>query len=82
VILDLQHEQVEVDCLWRKARLIVELDGRRSHDTSSGFEEDRARDRLLIAARWRPMRVTWPHLHNDPDGLDAEIRAALTASDD
>jgi hypothetical protein len=50
---------VEVDCVWRRARLIAELDGRAVHGTASAFERDRARDRALNAAGWRVVRITW-----------------------
>jgi hypothetical protein len=43
----------EVDCVWHRAGLIVELDGRAVHDTNRAFERDRARDRALSAAGWR-----------------------------
>lgn len=77
VVLDVGGRQFEVDCLWRHARLIVELDGRTAHGTTSAFQDDRARDRVLIAAGWSPMRVTWAHLHQQPDTLEREIRDAL-----
>ena len=63
--------------MWRRAKLVVELDGREAHRTEAAFEEDRARDRALIAAGWSPMRVTWAHLHGAPDTLEREIRDAL-----
>jgi very-short-patch-repair endonuclease len=66
-----------VDCLWRKARLIVELDGRVAHVRELAFEDDRARDRALTAAGWRPIRITRAQLRGDPDGLEADLRALL-----
>jgi len=36
---------IEVDCVWRRQCLIVELDGRETHGTAHAFENDRARDR-------------------------------------
>ncbi len=36
---------LEVDCLWRRMRLVVELDSRAWHSDPVAFEEDRARDR-------------------------------------
>jgi very-short-patch-repair endonuclease/predicted transcriptional regulator of viral defense system len=70
----------EVDCLWRAARLIVELDGRAVHGTAAAFEADRERDRLLLANGWRVMRVTWRQLMNDPGGVARDVRAALGAA--
>ena len=67
----------EVDCLWRQSRLIVELDGRDAHLRELAFEDDRARDRALIAAGWAPMRVTSGHLRFGADALEGEIRRTL-----
>jgi len=64
----------ECDCVWRDARLVVELDSRSAHDTTAGFERDRARDRALAVAEWRVVRVTWRALHEDPAGLAADLR--------
>jgi hypothetical protein len=68
---------VEVDCVWRRQRLIVELDGRVFHGTAGAFEADRARDRALIAAGWRVIRVTWRQLTREPAALAADLRASL-----
>jgi very-short-patch-repair endonuclease len=68
---------VEVDCLWRDQGVIVELDGHASHSTRATFESDRARDRMLAVAGHRVVRVTWRHLHQDADSLDADLRALL-----
>jgi len=53
---------VEVDCLWGEERLIVELDGRASHQTGAAFENDRDRDRRLQVAGWQVVRITWRQL--------------------
>ena len=53
---------VEADCVWRRSRLIAELDGRAVHGTAAAFERDRARDRALGAAGWRVVRITWRQL--------------------
>jgi hypothetical protein len=70
--------RIEVDCLWREARLVVELDSRRAHATGLAFEDDRARDRALVATGFSPIRLTWAQLHRDADTLESEIRAALS----
>jgi very-short-patch-repair endonuclease len=50
----------EVDMLWRRRRLIAELDGRDYHEHA--FERDRDRDADLLAAGLRVVRVTWRRL--------------------
>lgn len=70
---------IEVDCLWRDQRLIVELDSRTFHDTGPAFERDRARDRALMADGWRVIRVTWRQLHHEPERLAQDLRRALCA---
>ena len=70
---------VEVDCLWRRARVIAELDGRAVHGTAAAFERDRARDRALNAAGWRVVRITWRQLSEVPRELAADIGVLLAA---
>jgi hypothetical protein len=55
----------EVDMLWRRERLIVELDGRAYHDEHA-FERDRERDADLQVAGHRVVRVTWARLTGAP----------------
>jgi very-short-patch-repair endonuclease len=69
---------MECDCVWHERRLIVELDGRTPHDTALAFERDRARDRALIAAGWRVVRITWRQLRDQPGRVAADMRKLLT----
>lgn len=71
------QEVFEVDCLWRRSRVVVELDGRAVHATARAFERDRARDRALNAAGWRVVRVTWRQLSSEPAALAADLRRLL-----
>jgi Transcriptional regulator, AbiEi antitoxin/Protein of unknown function (DUF559) len=75
-VLDLDGFKIEADCLWRKHRLIVELDGGESHRTRAAFETDRERDRRLQATGWRVVRVTWRQL-NAPASLLNDLRRLL-----
>jgi very-short-patch-repair endonuclease len=68
---------VEVDLLWRSARLIVELDGHAFHAGRAAYERDRARDRALSVAGWRVIRVTWRQLVHEPFALAADLRTLL-----
>ena len=65
------------DAVWRRERLVVELDSRQAHATTSRFESDRVRDRRLQAAGWRVVRLTWRQLHEDPDGVVRDLTTLL-----
>jgi len=75
--LELNATTIEVDCLWQAHCLIVELDGHQAHATRSRFESDRARDRMLQAKGFRVIRITWRQLHDDPQGVAADLRILL-----
>jgi restriction endonuclease-like protein len=75
--LALRGRFFRIDCLWREARLAVELDGRAVHGTAAAFEADRERDRILQAEGWRTARVTWRQLHADPEAIAADLRSLL-----
>ena len=77
--LALRGRYFEVDCLWQAQRVAVELDGRAVHGTRRAFEADRARDRILLAEGWHPMRVTWRQLHDEPEAVTRDLRRLLTA---
>jgi hypothetical protein len=63
-------EGYEVDFLWRRVGLVVELDGAAEHGTRAAVRRDRKRDRVLWRAGFRTMRLT-------DDALDAEEEVAL-----
>jgi very-short-patch-repair endonuclease len=68
---------IRPDFMWPDRRLIVEADGRGAHGTGQAFESDRERDRLLVAAGWRVMRVTWRQLRDTPQEVVRDLRRAL-----
>jgi very-short-patch-repair endonuclease len=67
----------EIDCLWQAQRVVVELDGRAVHGTRRAFEADRERDRILLVEGWRPLRVTWRQLHDEPNSIVGDLRNLL-----
>jgi hypothetical protein len=69
-------EGFEVDFLWRQAGLVAELDGFETHGTRAAFERDRARDRALLVAGLRVIRITWHALR---EGLAADLAQLLQA---
>jgi very-short-patch-repair endonuclease len=66
-----------VDCVWPDQRLIVELDGREAHETTYAFEQDRVRDRVLAAAGWHVIRITWRQLHEEARLVEGGSAAAF-----
>jgi very-short-patch-repair endonuclease len=75
--LPVRGRLLEVDCMWRAERLVVELDGGRAHRTRHAFESDRQRDRILLAEGWRSARVTWRQLHDEAPAVAADLRRLL-----
>lgn len=75
--LVIDGREIEVDALWRSERVVVELDSRQFHDTPAAFEADRRRDRRLIAAGWRPVRITWRQLTEEPEAVARDLRRML-----
>jgi very-short-patch-repair endonuclease len=56
------------------------VDSRSAHVTLAAFELDRERDRLLQAAGWRVIRITWRQLEDDETALVADLRRLLGAT--
>jgi very-short-patch-repair endonuclease len=67
----------EVDAMWPRQRLVVEVDGYAFHGGRAAFERDRRRDANLTAGGWRVIRVTWRQLVDEPHLVVARISAAL-----
>ena len=67
----------EVDLLWRRHRLIVEVDGFAFHSSRFNFERDHKRDAALMADGWRILRVTWRQISQQPKATIALIDQAL-----
>jgi very-short-patch-repair endonuclease len=79
--LAIRGRLLEPDCMWTTERLLVELDGGGVHRTDQAFENDRQRDRILIAEGWRSTRVTWRQLRDEPAAIAADLRELLRRSD-
>ena len=77
VPLDVGDVRLEVDFLWRDARLIVEADSHRYHGTMSAFERDRRRDQRLEAVGWQVVRCTWQQVIREPADLAKTLRILL-----
>ena len=66
-----------VDFVWADARLVVELDGYRSHRTRSAFEADRTRDVALKLRGYEVVRLTWRQVVNEPRAVADLVRRLL-----
>jgi very-short-patch-repair endonuclease len=70
----------EVDLLWRREGVVVELDGYAYHRSPAAFEADRRRDAELQVAGMRVLRVTWRMLVCDPGRFVGAVAALLRAA--
>ena len=68
---------MEVDFLWRKHRLVVEVDGFGTHGTRQAFQRDRRRDQLLTLAGWQVIRFTWDEITTEPGYVTEVLRRLL-----
>jgi very-short-patch-repair endonuclease len=66
----------EVDCLWRDARLVVEVDSYAWHSGPSVFKSDRRKDAYLVDHGFEVQRVTWEMLE-DPLPLVVRLARAI-----
>ena len=62
-----------VDCLWRDARLIVELDGYEHHRGRRSFTSDRARDRELKLRGYDVLRFSYDEVVGRPDTVVSSL---------
>ena len=67
----------EVDVVWARQRVIVELDGWDTHRDRTSFHEDRERDAAHAAAGYQTIRITWERLHTDPAREAARLQRIL-----
>src|SRR5205085_4021592 len=66
-----------VDFLWRRERVIVEVDGFDFHRGRWAFERDRRKDGELHAAGFLVIRVTMLQLRHEPEVVLVRIASAL-----
>jgi very-short-patch-repair endonuclease len=68
----------EVDLLWRKERLVIEVDSFQFHSSRAAFERDRLRDAELQASGFRVIRITWRQMARQPEEMLGRVLRALT----
>ena len=78
-----------VDIIFRRLKLVIEIDGRLYHTGTEVFESDRWRQNLLVLNGWCVLRFTWTMIEDHPekgprDGARGDqaayCRGALTSS--
>ncbi len=69
------------DCVYRAARLVVELDGRAFHRRRSQMRADRRRDRGYQRAGNRIIRLVWDDLHHGEAPATAELLLDMLGDD-
>ncbi|MEA2160421.1 MAG: hypothetical protein QOD66_2801 [Solirubrobacteraceae bacterium] len=75
--VNVRLEGFTVDFLWRRERIVVEVDGYRYHGSRRRFEEDRAKGAVLAAAGFQVIRVTWRQMEDEPYAVIARLAQAL-----
>ncbi|MCE3551543.1 DUF559 domain-containing protein [Pseudonocardia sp. RS11V-5] len=66
-----------IDLAFPAERVAVEFDGWAWHVDAVRFQNDRDKQNALVAAGWTVLRPTWHDVHDRPDHVVAQIRAAL-----
>lgn len=89
LVLESAGLRVEVGCpitrvgwvdLLVEGRVVVELDGFAYHSGKREFQEDRRRDRELVARGFTVLRFTYRDVVADPSGVVRAVRAALAVA--
>jgi very-short-patch-repair endonuclease len=71
---------IEVDAVWRRWRLVAELDGWAFHSTRAAFQRDRDRSNDLTAEGWTVLRFTYADVVERPAVTARRIAQAATAT--
>lgn len=66
-----------VDVIFRKLKLVIEIDGRLYHSGAEVFETDRWRQNLLVLNGWFVLRFTWTMIEEHPEKVIAMVREAI-----
>jgi len=69
-----------VDILFEEARVVVEVDGFRTHSSAAVFQRDRTKQNRLIAAGYVVLRFTWDDVTRRPASVVEQIRAAVAVA--
>ncbi|HEX3614129.1 MAG TPA: hypothetical protein VHU88_20755 [Sporichthyaceae bacterium] len=81
VLLDDGYRRIRVDFFWPLLRLVGEADGEAKYtmngrDPRAAKRDEAERERIIRGLGFDVVRWDW-HIGNDPDLLDALLRAAI-----
>ncbi len=68
----------EPDFMWRRERLVVEIDGHNFHSGPAVFRRDREKDLALREARFEVLRFTRDHVLHEPTRVLVMVAQELT----
>ena len=80
VWMTLGGEETEVDFLWRRPRVVVEVDSFATHGTRQAFQRDHRRDQMLRLGGWEVVRFTWDDVTKDPEHVMEVVHATLASA--
>ena len=66
-----------VDVVFRRLKLVIEIDGRLYHTGTEVFETDRRRQNLLVLDGWCVLRFTWTMIEERPEEVIAMVLEAI-----
>jgi very-short-patch-repair endonuclease len=65
------------DLIFRRFKLMIEVDGRLYHTGAEVFETDRRRQNLLVLDGWCVLRFTWAMIEERPAEVIAMVLEAI-----
>ena len=65
------------DVAFPAQKVIIEVEGHRFHSSPEQLHRDRTRQNELTALGWRVIRVDWPMLVDDPEGVLRLVRGVV-----
>lgn len=77
VVIATGSQHARVDFAFEAERLVVEVDGHRTHSTRTDRQHDAEREARLVMRGWRVVRFTYEDVTERPDYVVATIRALL-----
>ena len=79
-IVNRHHATHRVDFAWPEHGLVVETDGRATHDNPYAFHQDHARDLDLELADLHVIRLSWWQVRDEPARVAALLRRRLSTA--